>query len=221
MFKNYDQEQSKLEDRYKEEITSKIGDPFARQTKWTPQKRGGTKIRTHKLFMANPNRMEFKPSFGAKLFYLSFLVSGIGVLICFTYFTQSSKGFALDSNTIVPLLVAIVFIIAGSCLYYFGTTPIVFDKHNGFFWKGRKTPDGLFDKEAPKQFAKLKTIHALQLISECVKSDKKSYDSYELNIVLQDGRRINIVDHGKKDEMEEDAETLSTFLGKPVWKFYD
>ena len=221
MFKNHDQELLKYEKRHKEEITSKIGDPFARRTKWTPLKRGGTNILTHNLFMANPNRMEFKASFTSKLFYLSFLVIGFGVLIGFPYFTQSSDGFALDSNTIIPVLAAFALIAAGCCLYYFRTTPIVFDKQSGFLWKGRKEPDGILTNYNNNQFAKLKTIRALQLISEYIKSDKKAYYSYELNIVLQDGKRINIVDHGKKDEIEKDAKTLSNFLGKPVWKSYD
>ncbi len=221
MLKNADQELLKFENRQKREVTSKIGDPFAQQTAWIPLKPGGTNILTHKLYMANPNRLEFKASFGAKLFYLSFLVSGLGVLIGLPYFTQSSKGFAFDSNTFIPLLVAFVLIAVGCCLYYFQTIPIVFDKQSGFFWKGRKEPVGIIYTNNFCQFTKLNTIHAIQLISEYIKSDKKAYYSYELNIVLKDGKRINILDHGKKNEIEENAKKLSNYLGKPVWKSYD
>ena len=200
---------------------SHLYDPVAIQTEWTPAKRGGINIRTHRLVEFNSNRMEFRVSFGAKVFYLSFLLAGIGVIIFLPYFTQSSDGFSFDMNTIMPLLIAFSFLIAGSCLFYFGITPIVFDKQIGFFWKGRKAPEGVFDKKVLRQFTELKDIHALQLISEHVRSDKKSYYSYELNIVLKSNRRINIVDHGKKDRLREDAETLSAFLGKPVWMGYD
>ena len=221
MFRDPDQEQLKFEDRHKEKITSKIGDPFARQTKWTPLKRGGTNILTHKLYRANPNRMEFKASFGAKLFYLSFIVVGFGILICFPYFTLSYRGFALNSNTIIPILVASLFIILGTCLYYFCTAPIVFDKIRGYVWKGRNRLEEIIKNNSLNQFSELRAIHALQLISEYIKSDKKAYYSYELNIVLKDGRRIHIVDHSKKDQIERDAKTLSNFLGKAVWKSYD
>ncbi|MDP6491172.1 MAG: hypothetical protein QGG69_05335 [Kiritimatiellia bacterium] len=56
-----------------------------------------------------------------------------------------------------------------------------------------------------------------QLLSEYCRSDKSSYYSYELNLVLQDGSRINVVDHGNKTKLREDAATLSEFLGRPVW----
>jgi hypothetical protein len=92
--------------------------------------------------------MEFRASFGAKVFYLSFLLTVIGVIIFFPYFTQSTDGFSFDTNTIMTLLVALSFLIAGSCLFYFGISPIVFDNQNGFFWKGRKTPDGVFEKSS-------------------------------------------------------------------------
>jgi hypothetical protein len=42
--------------------------------------------------------------------------------------------------------------------------------------------------------------------------------SYELNLVLKDGRRINVVDHGGADKIRTDAATLADFLGVPVWK---
>ena len=165
--------------------------------------------------------MKFKASFGAKLFYLSFLVIGFGILICLPYFTPSYKKFTLNNNTIIPILVASIFIIVGTCLYYFCTPPIVFDKKSGFVWKGRNKLDEIIKKNNLNQFSELRAIHALQLISENIKSDKKAYYSYELNIVLKDARRINIVDHSKKDQIEREAKTLSKFLGKAVWKSYD
>ena len=41
--------------------------------------------------------------------------------------------------------------------------------------------------------------------------------NYELNLVLKDGERINVVDHGNLKKIQDDANTLSNFLGKPVW----
>ncbi len=59
-------------------------------------------------------------------------------------------------------------------------------------------------------------MHALQLISEYV-SGKSSYYSYELNLVLDDGSRINVVDHGNLAAIREDAGKLALFLAKPLW----
>ena len=66
-------------------------------------------------------------------------------------------------------------------------------------------------------FAKLDSIHALQLISEYCRGNKSSYYSYELNLVMEDGSRMNVVDHGNQAKLREDAQTLSTFLDKPAW----
>lgn len=184
---------------------SRLGDPIAMQTDWTPAKSGGANFRTHKVVKANANRLEFRASMGAILFYLVFLLAGLGVLIGFSASRFSSGRFAFDMNTLMPLLIGLAFAVAGGCMLYFGTAPIVFDKRNGFFWNGRKTPDEVFDKKTLKHFAELKEIHALQLISEHCSGNKSSFYSYELNLVLEDGKRINVVDHGNQVKLREDA----------------
>jgi len=196
---------------------SQFDDPVAMQTSWTPAKRGGANFRTHKLVEVNSYRLEFQASLGAKLFYLIFLLAGVGVLVGFSFTKLSSGAFSFDMDTIIPFGIGLIFAIAGGCLLYFGTTPIVFDKTQGAFWKGRKTPGALSDSQALKHYAELDKIHALQLISEYVRGDKSSYYSYELNLVLENGDRINIVDHGNENKLREDAKTLSAFLEKPVW----
>jgi len=93
-------------------------------------------------------------------------------------------------------------------------------------------------------------IYALQIISETVshiiedinttkmhkhyykkkdinttKMHKHYYKKYELNAVLKDGSRVNILDHGeinilnnnKIKQLMEDIQKLSQFLGKPLW----
>ena len=47
--------------------------------------------------------------------------------------------------------------------------------------------------------------------------DKSSYYSYELNLVLEDGARLNVVDHGDLKALQADAEILSEYLQVPVW----
>ena len=46
---------------------------------------------------------------------------------------------------------------------------------------------------------------------------KSSYYSYELNLVLSDGTRLNIVDHGDLRRVRRDGATLARFLGVPLW----
>ncbi|MBL7076021.1 MAG: hypothetical protein ISS31_00990 [Kiritimatiellae bacterium] len=196
---------------------STIGDPLALHTEWTPARSGGASFRTHKLAPVSTNRLEFRASAGAKLFYLLFLLIGVGVLVGFTFAVVAGKGPGLGPGLIVPFLVGTVFACLGGGMLYFGTAPIVFDARKGYFWKGKKAPDEVFSKSSIKHLAKLEEIHALQLISEYCRSDKSSYYSYELNLVLKDGTRINVVDHGNQAKLREDAATLSEFLDTPIW----
>ena len=187
------------------------------QTQWTPLKGGGASFMTHKLIEVNSYRVEFRASLGAKLFYLVFLLVGIGVTVATAKPLFSSGGFSFNIDTILPLLIGLVFAIVGGSLLYFGTAPIVFDKQSGFFWKGRKAPRLVFKRETIKYFAELHELHSLQLVSEYCSGKKSSYYSYELNLILKNGKRINVVDHGNLEKLREDSSTLSSFLDKPVW----
>lgn len=196
---------------------SKFEDPIAETTKWAPLKQGGANFCTHKLVDVALHRIEFRASFGAKLFFLAFLLIGLGVTIGFSYKLISQDTITFSLDTIFPLLVGLIFAVAGGSLYYFGTKPIVFDKNSGHFWKGRIDPNVAFNKDSVKVWTRLEQIHALQLISEYCSGSKSSYYSYELNLVLNDGERINVVDHGKLNKIQDDANRVSGFLEKPVW----
>ena len=123
----------------------------------------------------------------------------------------------LDQDTLVPILVGSIFAVVGASLYWFGTTPRVFDQRHAAFWQGRRLPTPMELIQRNNSSAPLASIHALQLLSEFVSGSKNSYYSYELNLVLNDGRRINVVDHGNLERLRSDANTLSQFLDKPVW----
>lgn len=190
---------------------SSLDDSVAMQTDWAPARGGGANFKTRKLIIVNSDRLEFRPSMGAILFCLVFLFSGMG-LVCFFFFSFLSEGI----SNIFVLFGGIIFAGVGGVMLYFATQPIVFDKREGCFWKGRKGPDEFVDRKF-LCVVKLDKIHALQLISERVRGNKSSFYSYELNIVLGDGKRINVVDHGNRSWLREDAATLSKFLRKPVW----
>jgi hypothetical protein len=195
---------------------ARFGDPLALQTAWTPAKRGGANFRTHKLAAAAPNRVEFRPAIGAILFYLAFFLMGLGafVAVSFTWFSGAAASF--DLGLLVPLFISLIFIVIGAYMLYTGTAPIVFEKGRGVFWKGRKGPDEAIAGRNTADFVRLDQVHAVQLISEYI-SGKNSYYSYELNLVLADGKRITVIDHGNLARIREDAGTLAMFLGKPLW----
>jgi hypothetical protein len=196
---------------------SSLNDPVAMQTEWVPAKKGGFNFRVHQLVSVDTNRIEFRATPGAKLFYLLFLLVGIGISIHFIYSKLLSGGLSLNMDTIGLLIISVFFTGFGGFGLYTGTSPIVFDKMQGCFWKGRKSPDKVFNKSSLKYFAELKQIHALQLISEYCRGNKIDFYSYELNLVLKNSQRINVIDHGDLEKLRSDAAILSAFLEKPVW----
>jgi hypothetical protein len=181
-------------------------DAFARKTRWDPLVSGGANFRTRNLVSVNPARLEFRASLVMRLFAGVFLVSGVGIavggIVNFQWFLLAfGTGFAA----------------IGGGLLYFATAPVVFDKRRDAFWRGRTAPHETGNRLTPKHYARLDDIHALQIVSERIRDEDGSYHSYELNLVLTDGRRINVTDHGDYDTLCRNATTLGGFLGRPVW----
>jgi hypothetical protein len=195
----------------------RFNDPIAEKTEWIPLKRGGTNIKTHNLVMVDPNRYEFKPAVGAIIFYLFFLLIGLGLAGFMIYQIDFNYIGEIDAGIIVAVIMGLIFLVVGFFLFRNGTKPIVFDKSNGFYWKGRQNPSQVYDQNIQKNMVQLYQVHALQIIREYVRGNKSSYYSYELNLILKDGSRKNVVDHGSIKQLQKDAQTLGQFLGIPVW----
>jgi hypothetical protein len=192
-------------------------DPISKTTRWNPIKSGGANFLTHYLVETSASRLEFKASVGAKLFSLGFIVMGALAACVFITKNISTGKFGYNIETIFPAALGGAFVIAGILMIFFFTIPIVFDKHKGIFWKDRKSPSKLVDKKFLKCFLEFSNIHAIQLITECVTDSDGHYESYEMNLVLKNGDRVNVVDHGDDGQLREDASKLSLFLKVPVW----
>lgn len=196
---------------------SVFGDPLALETSWLPAATGGASFCTHRLKQPSGYRVEFQPTAAWKLFCLVFFAVGAGLLV----FEGGRVG--LDAARIssqdawVPLVVGAVFSVVGACMWWFGSTPRVFDQARAMFWRGRKQPAMQGTGGSERSSTPLSEIRALQLVSEYVRGDKSSYYSYELNLVLADASRINVVDHGNLEHLRADAQTLARFLDKPIW----
>ncbi|GAB4254374.1 MAG: hypothetical protein Kow0065_01340 [Methylomicrobium sp.] len=196
---------------------SRFDDPLAMHTDWHPLQRGGANFRTHKLVDLGYGRIEFQASTAAKLFYSVFLWVGLGMSIGISVTQLATATQSFDADIIVPIVFGLFFSTIGASLWYFGTMPIVFDKRTGFFWKGRNAPSRTHIQKNVKYCVPLASIHALQIIVEHCKGNKSAYYSYELNLILTNGQRVNVIDHGNLDKLREDARMLALFLGKPVW----
>jgi hypothetical protein len=192
-------------------------DPLLAQIAWTPAKGGGANFRTHRLVQIDQERVEFRTSLGAKLFCMVFLLPGLAIMIFAPSAVYSEGKIGMNPETIFPVLFGLVFAGIGGSMLYFMARPAVFDKKNGHYWRGWGNPEKMLNPENLKNYTKLDRIHAIQLISEHCSGKNSSYYSYEINLVLEDASRINIVDHGDLKKIRDDAHALSQFLNKPVW----
>lgn len=186
-------------------------DPIAMKTSWLPLVGGGSNFKSAGLHKVNEQRMEFRASRMMKLFAGVFVVFGL-VLTAIFFLNQPDK-----KESYIPIAMGLVFSLAGAWMYYYACTPTVFDLGHGYFCRSRKKPELMMDKSKLKHYAELNRVHALQIIAELCQSKNSSYYSYELNLVLDDGSRVNVVDHGNQTALRADAQTLSQFLNKPLW----
>lgn len=194
-----------------------FGDPVAVRTAWSPLEGGGTSFCTHRLAELPPARVEFHATGGAKAFAGVFAGLGATVVVLGPVGLLAA-GEPLGLVTVgMPVLFGGVFLAVGGWMWRSFTTPIVFDKGPGWFWRGRQEPYQVFDKTELSCATELEHIHALQIIAERCTSDKSHYMSYELNLVLKDGARLCVVDHGKLVQVRSDAAKLAQFLDVPLW----
>lgn len=176
---------------------------------WSPAAGGGTNFKTHKLVEVDAQRVGFQATAGARLFSLIFFASGAFV----TFGMSGIFGAQGDSFTLlftVPF--GLIFMAVGAWMWRGYGRPILFDRRAGYFWVGRGDPTDPTARASMKHAVELERIHALQLLSERVSGSDSSYTSYELNLVLDDGDRLNVVDHGNLLALRADAERLAAFL---------
>ena len=57
-----------------------IADPLVQKVECPPQASGGPNFRPHRLVLVNPNRLQYRPTFGAIFFGLLFLLFGGGAI---------------------------------------------------------------------------------------------------------------------------------------------
>lgn len=181
------------------------------KTSWLPLARGGSNFKSAELIKINEQRMEFRASLMAKVIAAVFVVMGVVLAAAF-----SSK-MPDKMEDYIPIAMGVLFAAIGAGMFYSAYTPTVFDIGHGYFCKSRKKPELMMDPSKLKRYATLNRVHALQMISELCKNKNSSYYSYELNLVLDDGSRVNVIDHGNHMVLLDDAQTLSQFLNKPLW----
>lgn len=184
-------------------MTNANEDRLAQTVSRAPLKGGGANFRTHQYVQLSSRKATFRATPGMYLFAGVFI--GLGLL------ALSINPDGEDwSDLLVPRIVGFVFALVGALVLYFSRRNYVFDKQLGRYYRN----DQAADRRAGGLLA---DIHAIQIISEHVSGDDSNYTSYELNLVLKNGERLNVTDHGNRQALLADTRQLAAFLGVPVW----
>lgn len=120
--------------------------------------------------------------------------------------------FMFDILMLIPLLLGFTFTTVGGFLYRTFNRPIVFDRNVGGVWTGKNPPSQPEERRTSNRFTYTDMVHAVQVIS-----DIGSGLYYEVNLVLKDGRRINLLDHSDHTEIQSQARDIAALLNVPVW----
>lgn len=178
-------------------------DTVAQNTEWTTILQGkNSNLRIKRLSQEGETKLRFKPAASSIAIYRNCALAGLAALALMT-FTQT--------GTWIMRILAVIAVLLGGWGVYLQSQPLDFDKTAGVFRRGRK------------QTIKFDEIHAVQLLSRIVetktppKGELKKISIYELNLVLNDGSRLNLVSHGGLKEILEDSNAISSFINKPIW----
>ncbi len=163
---------------------------------------GGVSFQSMRLVFRQDS-ITVKATWKLHLGYILFMAIGTGIF-CMGLF--SSDGLIWPALIMGALFASIALL--GSLAMILKKTFPLFDMVDGMFYPKGFTRDG--------SGISLKQLDHLEIFTERVYNKNSSYDSYELNVVLKDGSRYNVMDHGNKKHMWEDAHALAARLSLPL-----
>ncbi len=195
-----------------EQIARSFDDDVAIKTQWTPLKQGGANFKTHNLIKVSSSLLKYQLSIGAKVFLGIFAVVGLVALIAGIY-QVVGKGI---SNGWIIVFFGIIFLIIPIFFFKIMGKVTILDRSIGMMYKGNKPPK-LSGMQGDGKLVYLNDVHAIQIIKEYIKTDKNSYYSYEINFIMKDATRVNVIDYGNYKQIKIDAIEIALFIGKPLW----
>ena len=185
-------------------------DKVAKKTGWSTAKAGITHVNTTRLVQKDQNVLLVKITGRTVAFFTGLMLSSLLAGLAGATELLQTQAF----NTVfIPLMVCGVFFMVGVVSLFRLSQPMVFDRQRGYFWRGLK------GNVAPTQIIRgakpLARIHALQVLSG--RGQYNTDSNCELNLVMSDSSRINVMEHTCLVILSEDARKLAKFLEVPIW----
>lgn len=194
-----------------------FNDEVANKTEWKSLANGGSNFKSNKLLELSSTQLMYKPTLMAYIFPMVFIGMFIAgaIMIAFTFAKQ--YGYIAY---IGALVFTVVPIFAGFFILRSSVKARVFDKREAIFYKGKKPSFRDYNKITKNQ-CPLNKIYAIQLIKKHITSSSSGSSStqtyYEMNLVLTDTFRINVIVGSDSYYVRNDAKKIAAFLNVPVW----
>lgn len=163
--------------------------------------KNGPKFCSHRLQLTDDGQVALiKPTLPAMSFCIFYLTMGIALFIlAISTYIFGGQGF--DFVLFIGGIGAAIAIFGASLIRPF-LKPVKFDKNTDDFSNNNE------------RIVELRNIHSLQINNKLIKrSDGLNYLCYELNMLTENGRRINIFNHNDLEQIRKDANLLTEFLG--------
>lgn len=178
---------------------------------------GGNPHKTHILISLRKDVLRFVPTFLFTARKTHFVLLAPFVFLAGVYLFREAL-----VHSYGLFILSFGFLLASFLLAYYGylslksfSVQFLFDKKMGIFRKGIIKTEKI----------NLEEIEAVQLIKEYVPASQESnqfaFNSFEINLVLISGDRINVVDHWADRAAQRQARRLSEFLNVPLLMLKD
>lgn len=225
-FKNLIQEAKKAQEEKQKKILEFINtqnDEVIWKTSFLPLKWWWANFKTHQLIIDEYWNYILKVKYWFPLiFILAFSIPlFISIINLWVDFLNNNIN---DSNIWEHIWWLIIWIVLSwviTSIFYFISVSKILDFQNWYFYDLRFR-ENLFEKLNQEKYKNkiipINNFYAIQIVSELVTWKNSSYTSYELNMILKDSSRINIIDHWDLEEIRKNAFEISNKL----WiKIYD
>jgi len=194
-----------------------IADTLVNKISWKPLYKRGTSFQNYKLVEVNNDRIEFTVSLQSTIFYLSFAI--VGLLIVIFVLLGIAEG-----NRPLGFLGGLLFLSFGISGLKSSEMKIVLDREVCALWTGNKDPKRLLKPQKIKGYRSLKRLHSIQLIKKRVESssrDQGEFTCYEINLIMSHGKRVNVLNHASKNSIKTQAKAISNLFNVPLWDASD
>ena len=197
-------------------------DDVINKTDWTPLRGGGQSFKSHTLVKVSDDRLVFKRSLSSTFFYGLIVLAGL-ITVGLSLF-GGLLGMSSSGNPLYGIAFGLLFVGVGVYLYKNSDPIINLDRKLKALWKGRLDAAAVINKSSIEGYTSLNNLHAIQVIQEFVGGStdgdggrSNSYYSYEVNLVMADGKRVNVLDHGSKKAIDEHSEAIAALFDVPLW----